>query len=820
MKEEKDHRMDTVKKAYPVLNMTCASCAASSQSILENQPGVITAAVNYANGLAQIEYEPSVTDPSKLKAALQSIGYDLMIDESADAKEALEETHQKTFRMLQYKTIGAVVLSIPIAVIGMFFMDLPYANYIMWILATPVLVLFGQQFFINAWKQLKHWSANMDTLVALSTGVAYLFSVFNTLFPNYWHRLDLHAHVYFEASAVVIAFILLGKLLEEKAKGNTSSAIKKLMGLQPKTVMMIQEGGHQMEMPVATVQVGNTLLVRPGEKIAVDGTVSQGSSFVDESMISGEPMPVAKKDKDKVFAGTINQKGSFQFIADKVGGDTLLAQIIEMVKNAQGSKAPVQKTVDKIAGFFVPVVMGISVLSLLVWVVAGGANGFTQGILAMVTVLVIACPCALGLATPTAIMVGMGKGAENGILIKDAESLESAKKVNAIILDKTGTITEGKPLVTDIAWLNGNDSLAPILVSLEKQSEHPLAEAIVRHFNLADHSSVTNFKSITGWGAEAIINHQTYYAGNEQLLQDKHISVAPELSATAEKWLTEAKTVTWFADEKQVLAVLAIADKVKSSSAEAVQTLHQLGIEVYMLTGDNETTAKAIASQVGIIHYQAGILPSGKADFVKQLQDQGKIVAMVGDGINDSSALAQADVSIAMGKGSDIAMDVAKMTIISSDLTKIPQAILLSKYTVATIRQNLFWAFIYNIIGIPLAAGILYPFNGFLLNPMIAGAAMALSSVSVVSNSLRLKLKSLHNNKPIKMEVFKFKTNINCSGCVAKVTPFLNGKKGIEKWTVDTDNEDKILTVEAPTLTAKDIIEEVTKTGFKIEQVN
>jgi Cu2+-exporting ATPase len=627
----------------------------------------------------------------------------------------------------------------------MFFMTIPYAEYIMWILATPVLVFFGRQFFINAWKQMKHRSANMDTLVALSTGVAYLFSVFNTLFPGYWLRRNLHGHVYFEASAVVIAFILLGKLLEEKAKGNTSSAIKKLMGLQPKTVTVVHEGGHQMEMPVASVKTGDTLLVKPGEKIAVDGTVSSGSSFVDESMISGEPVPVEKKAKEKVFAGTINQKGSFQFIADKVGNDTVLAQIIKMVQEAQGSKAPVQKSVDKIAGIFVPVVIGIALLSLIIWMIAGGDNAFSQGLLAMVTVLVIACPCALGLATPTAIMVGMGKGAENGILIKDAESLELAQKIDAVVLDKTGTVTEGKPVVTDICWLNNDESLLPVFVSIEKQSEHPLAEAVVKHFVTTGYPVVEHFESFTGFGAKGVVNNQSFYAGNIQLLQANHISLADELTPVAHQWLEEAKTVIYFANDKQALAIIAIADTLKDTSVKAVKQLQEAGIEVYMLTGDNESTAKAIAGLAGITHFKANILPADKALFIKELQQQGKTVAMVGDGINDSNALAQADVSIAMGKGSDIAMDVAKMTIISSDLTKIPQAIKLSKYTVSAIHQNLFWAFIYNIIGIPLAAGILYPVNGFLLNPMIAGAAMALSSVSVVSNSLRLKLKSIQS---------------------------------------------------------------------------
>src|SRR4051812_13512884 len=476
--------VDTVNKYFPVLNMSCASCASSSQSILESQPGVINAAVNYANATSQVEYIPTITSPQKLKEALQSVGYDLVIDESEEAKDTLEELHRQRYEQLRRRTIGSITLSVPLVVIGMFFMDIPYANYIMWALATPVVLIFGQQFFAGAWKQLKHRSANMDTLVALSTGVAYLFSVFNTLFPNYWHTKGLHTHVYFEASAVVIAFILLGKMLEEKAKGSTSSAIKKLMGLQPKTVTVVHAGGHQMEMPIASVKTGDTILVKPGEKIAVDGTVTTGNSYVDESMISGEPIPVEKKESDKVFAGTINQKGSFQFTADKVGGDTVLAQIIKMVQQAQGSKAPVQKLVDKIAGIFVPIVILIAIVSLVGWVIFGGENSVTQGLLALVTVLVIACPCALGLATPTAIMAGVGKGAENGILIKDAESLELAKKVNAIVLDKTGTITEGKPEVLSVKWRGDmqQEELPSLIFSIEQQSEHPLAEAVVRYF--------------------------------------------------------------------------------------------------------------------------------------------------------------------------------------------------------------------------------------------------------------------------------------------------------------------------------------------------
>lgn len=731
----------TVKKVFPVLGMTCASCAGSAESIVSFEPGVVNASVNFASGNLTVEYLPNMTNATKLQKAVQGAGYDLLIEDETKQQETLEAIHKKKFNQLKTKTIWSVILSLPVVIIGMFFMNMPYANPIMWAFSTPVLLWFGKDFFINAWKQAKHRSANMDTLVALSTGIAYIFSVFNMLFPKFWESRGLEAHVYFEAASVIIAFILLGKLLEEKAKGNTSSAIKKLMGLQPKTVVVIQPDGTEKQTAIEEVNVGDIILVKPGEKIAVDGMVTTGSSYVDESMLSGEPVPVLKEENEKVFAGTINQKGSFQFKAVKVGKETMLAQIIKMVQDAQGSKAPVQKLVDKIASIFVPVVMSIAIITFIIWLVLGGDNGVVQGLLAGITVLVIACPCALGLATPTAIMVGVGKGAENGILIKDAESLESAKKVNAIILDKTGTITEGKPEVTGISWLRNDDTTKNILLSIEKNSEHPLAEAVVKFLGDTATTPLTNFDSITGKGAKADYNEETFFVGNKKLLAENNISIAEELLKQANEWSKQAKTVIWFANNKEALSVLAISDKIKETSAQAIKELQAMDIELYMLTGDNEATAKSIAEETGIQHYKAEVLPQHKADFVRELQQQGKTVAMVGDGINDSTALATADVSIAMGKGSDIAMDVAKMTIISSDLSKIPQAIKLSKQTVATIKQNLFWAFIYNLIGIPIAAGILYPINGFLLNPMIAGAAMAMSSVSVVTNSLRLKWK-------------------------------------------------------------------------------
>lgn len=734
----------TVKKNLPVLNMSCASCASSAQTILQSQPGVVQGDVNYANGTAQLEYVPTITTPKTLKSALQSIGYDLMIDESDEAKDHLDDVQHEKFLSLKRKTIAAIALSLPVMVIGMFFMDMPYGNYVVWALTTPVVFVFGKQFFVSAWKQTKHGSANMDTLVALSTGVAYFFSVFNTVYPEYWHRRGLHAHVYFEASAVVIAFVLLGKWLEEGAKNKTSSAIKKLMGLQPKTVTVLRGDNRPEEVAIAAVNIGDVILVKPGEKIAVDGTVTTGTSFVDESMISGEPIPVEKNVGEKVFAGTINQKGSFQFSADKVGGQTVLAQIIALVQQAQGSKPPVQKLVDKIAGVFVPIVIIIAILTLLVWIFAGGENSFTHGLLAMVTVLVIACPCALGLATPTAIMAGVGKGAEQGILIKDAESLELAKKINAVVFDKTGTITEGKPAVVDMQWINHETKYISALASLEKLSEHPLAEAVVKYLGKSNFVAVENFKSITGQGVEGEVAGEKYLVGTRSLLNVNQVFIPDTLEAAASQWVHQANTVIWFANTQTALAIVAIRDNIKKTSIEAIEKLQQDGIEVYMLTGDNQVTAKAIADDVGIKNFRAEAMPADKVDVIKQLQREGKIVAMVGDGINDSGALAQADVSIAMGKGSDIAMDVAKMTIISSDLSKVHQAIRLSKMTIATIHQNLFWAFIYNTIGIPIAAGILYPVNGFLLNPMIAGAAMAFSSVSVVSNSLRLRNRTIH----------------------------------------------------------------------------
>lgn len=734
--------MNTTKttQTFPVLDMSCAACATRVEKTLNRQPGVYHAQVNYAAATATVEYNPQECTPETLKDAIQNAGYDLVIETNAQKEKIAEDAHSRKYRQLKQRTIFSLMLSVPVAIIGMCFMDWTYANYVMWILSTPVVFWLGRDFYRNAWKQLKHRTSNMDTLVAVSTGFAYTFSLFNLFWPEFWLSRGIHPHVYFEAASVIISFILLGRLLEEKAKGNTSEAIKKLMGLQPATVTILTPEGQLKEIPVEQVQQGQRLVVKPGNRIAVDGTVYEGSSYVDESMLTGEPLPTEKIPGAKVYAGTINQKGSFSFIADKVGSETVLAHIIRMVQDAQGSKAPVQQLVDRIAAIFVPTILSIAVLSFLVWIWLDSSNGFTHGLLAAVTVTIIACPCALGLATPTAIMVGIGKGAENGILIKDAESLETARKVNAIVLDKTGTLTEGRPTVTDISDPLLQSPLGDVLFTLESASEHPLAQAIVQH-QTRQLLPMEEFESLTGLGVRGKINGTCYYAGNRRLLETHHLTVSPALTEEAARLSQEAKTVIWLADSQQALGLVAIADRIKPTSRKAVRQLQEMGISTYMLTGDNPETAQRIAAQCGITHFQAEVLPQQKAQFINDLQKEGKIVAMVGDGINDSAALAQADLSIAMGKGSDIAMDVAKMTLISSDLNKITDAIRLSQATVRTIRENLFWAFIYNLIGIPVAAGILYPINGFLLNPMIAGAAMAMSSVSVVSNSLRLKRK-------------------------------------------------------------------------------
>lgn len=738
---KKKNEMETtsyITKTFPVAGMGCASCAVKIGKRLEAQPGVFRADINYAASTATVTFDPAKCSVEGLQAAVRAAGYELLADDPSGTEAArLDEAR---YESLKRRTVWAAVLALPVLVIGMFFMHTPGMGYLLWALSTPILFWLGRGFYIDAWQQLRHGSANMDTLVALSTGVAYLFSLFNLLCPAFWLERGIEPHLYFEAASVIVAFILAGRLMEERAKRNTSTAIRKLMGLQPRTVTLITQAGERT-VPVEAVRPADLVAVKPGERIPVDGTVREGTSYVDESMLNGEPVPVYKHPGETVYAGTVNQRGSLRFEAAKVGEDTLLGQIVRMVRDAQSSKAPVQRLVDRIAGVFVPTIIVIAVLSCLAWILFAPSDGLTHGVLALVTVLIIACPCALGLATPTALMVGIGKGAERGILIRDAASLETAKAVDTVVLDKTGTLTEGHPEVADSIWTSGSEPARSILYSLEKRSEHPLSEAVAASLHVDESVVLTDFESIPGRGITAKMNNGTYFAGNRALLDEQGVRIDTFLLEKAEEWLRQAYTVVWFADARQAIAAIALTDRIKATSAEAVARLHAMGIEVHMLTGDNPLSAQAVARQTGIRHYRAGMLPADKTAYIARLQTAGRKVAMAGDGINDSAALAQADLSIAMGQGSDIAMDAAQATILSSDLRKIPEMIRLSQQTVRTIRENLFWAFIYNLIAVPVAAGALYPLWGFLLDPMIGGAAMALSSVSVVANSLRLKRK-------------------------------------------------------------------------------
>lgn len=736
-----------VKNNYKVGGMTCAACAVSLESYLSSVRGIASVAVNYPNQSVFIAYDPDLVSEKRIQEKVQEIGYNIIVGDESEVEIKFNQLEEKRLKKLKSKLIFSALFSIPIFIMSMFLMGkIPNENWIMMIIAIPALFWSGAEFFVNAWNKLKHFSASMDTLVALSTGVAFFFSVFNTIFPSFFLERGMTPHVYYESAVIIVTFILLGRFLEEKAKSKTSSAIKKLMGLKPKEVCVVRNG-VEVVIPFDEIRKGDLIVLKPGEKVPVDGKVKKGESFIDESMISGEPIPLLKVKGDKVFAGTINQKGALKILAQKVGKDTLLSQIIKQVRQAQASKPEIQKLADKVAGIFVPIVILIAALSFVVWYNLGPNPSGTYALLTFITVLIIACPCALGLATPTALMVGIGKGAEQGILIKDAQVLETAFKVDTLILDKTGTITEGVPKLTDCIWGSGVDSefLQRLILSIESESEHPIASAIVGHFKDIETQAIPidDFQSITGMGASAKIDDDRFFIGNEKLMLENNISVPIHLAEQAEALKLEAKTVVYFAWKDCVVAVIAVSDAVKESSVSAIKSIQNRGIKVYMLTGDNAQTASVIAEKVGIKDYKAEVMPSDKGDFVKMLQQKGKVVAMVGDGINDSEALALADTGIAMGSGTDIAMESAGITLMNSDLNQVDKAIQLSKATMRTIKQNLFWAFIYNLIAIPIAAGVLYPINGFLLNPMIAGAAMALSSISVLMNSLRLKNKSI-----------------------------------------------------------------------------
>lgn len=729
-----------VSATFPVLNMACAACSAAVEKTLQQQRGVISASVNLAAAQAHVEYDARVTSYRKLAKAVKAAGF-VLVEPSDGSATVVADYRRDRLHHKRVCMIGSLVFALPLIVLSMWMPHIPYLHYILWALATPVL-FFGHDFYKGAWQQARHGRASMDTLVAVSTSVAYLFSVFNTLFPEFWLERGLEPHVYFEASAGIIAFVSIGKLLEERAKDSTTTAIEKLMGLQPRRVSRILPDGSTEDIDIAQVAVGDCVMARPGERIAVDGVVVSGDSYVDESMLTGEPMPVHKSEGEKLFCGTLNGKGVLYYTAQKTGDATLLSRIIRVVQEAQGSKMPVQRIVDKVSGIFVPVVISIAVAAFVVWMLLGGGDAFSHALLAFVTVLVIACPCALGLATPTAITVGIGKAASQGILIKNAEALETACRVTSVVLDKTGTLTQGHPAVVHEMW-SGDEAVRSVLYSIESRSEHPLAQAVMAHLSGCQAVEVSDFSTLPGRGVLATSSGKNYYVGNRRLMEEVGVQFPVPMVEVAERWEEDANTVIWFASDGEALAVMAIADPLKMSSPQAVERMQALGMKVYMLTGDNHATAQAVARQVGIQHVEAGVLPEQKAAYISRLQQAGEVVAMIGDGINDSAALAQADVSIAMGQGSDIAMDVAGMTIISSDLLKVSQAVAISQHTVRTIRQNLFWAFIYNVIGIPVAAGVLYPINGFLLNPMIASVAMALSSVSVVSNSLRLKWKKV-----------------------------------------------------------------------------
>ena len=716
-----------MKKTFPIKGMRCASCANTIEKALLKTEGVKSAVVNFAAEKATIEWEEKKVKVEKLAEAVKGIGYELAAEEPKhhDHTAMMKE---KEIKQLKKKLLVSGSLAI-IVLIGSLTKLL--SPQIQFLLTTPVLFWGGKQFFQGTWRGIKNMTANMDTLISVGTSAAYLYSTVVSFFPSVLVSGGIEAEVYFDTAAVIITLILLGRFLEVNAKGKASEAIKKLMGLTPKTARVIRSKKEQ-DIPIAEVKVGDIIIVRPGEKIPVDGVIIEGQSAADESMVTGESMPVEKKLNDKVIGATINKSGSFKFKAVKVGKETVLAQIIKLVEEAQGSKAPIQRLADLVSAYFVPMVIAIAILTFIVWFLFGPSPALTFALVNFVAVLIIACPCALGLATPTAIMVGTGKGAEHGILIKDAAALEIAHKIKTIILDKTGTLTKGEPEVTDVSGAEGKHILQ-LAASVERNSEHPLGQAIVKKAKEKKLKlfEPKKFTSITAKGVQAIIKGKQVYVG--KML--KKLKANP----WAEKLANQGKTVVYVYLEKNLLGMIAIADTLKENSKKAVTALHQLGLEVVMITGDNEKTAKAIARQAGIKRVLAEVLPKDKAEKVNQLQKEGKLTAMVGDGINDAPALAASDVGIAMGAGTDVAMESAGITLMKSDLMDLVAAISLSKQTMRIIKQNLFWAFFYNSALIPVAAGVLYPFFGLLLNPMFASGAMAFSSLSVILNSLRLK---------------------------------------------------------------------------------
>jgi len=749
---EVGYGMATKKSIFPVAGMTCASCVARAEEALSSVPGVVSASVNLSSEKATVEYIEG-TELAELRRAVKEAGYEL--GSEAETLEDVTIAARRESRAVRNRFILAITLGALILVLG-FVPSFVGKLYLFWALATPVQFWAGLRFYRGAWGALKHRTADMNTLIAVGTSAAYLYSVVAILFPRLFVAAGREPHVYFDTAALIIGLILLGRFLEARARGQTSEAIKKLIGMQPKTARIIRDG-EEGEIPVDDVQVGDLILVRPGERVPVDGVIRQGYSSIDESMITGESIPVEKKAGDEVIGATINKTGSFQFEATKVGKDTTLAQIIRLVEEAQGSKAPIQRLADVIASYFVPIVIGIAIVTFIVWYFVGPAPALTFALLNFVAVLIIACPCALGLATPTAIMVGTGKGAEHGILIRSAEALERAHKITTVLLDKTGTLTQGEPMVTDVIAIPSSspEEVLRLAASAERSSEHPLGEAIVRAASekKLELSSASDFSAVPGHGVEASVEGKRLLLGNLRLIKDRGLSLNG-LEGEANHLWEKGKTVMFLGIDSQVVGVIAVADTLKPNAKEAVEELHKMGIEVVMLTGDNQRTAEAIAREVGIDRAFAEVLPEHKAQEVKKLQTEGKVVAMVGDGINDAPALAQADIGIAIGTGTDVAMETGEVTLISGDLTGIVTAISLSKRTMRAIKQNLFWAFAYNTALIPIAAGVLYFAFGStgvpsglhfilgdygFLNPILAAGAMAASSITVVSNSLRLR---------------------------------------------------------------------------------
>jgi Cu2+-exporting ATPase len=717
------------KEVFAVTGMACAACAGSVESMIASLPGVSSASANYAGANVFVSYDPDTISPADFVKSVESIGYGLIIEEE-NLTEKLAEIEFKHFNELKRKLWVAGIFTLPVFVLSMFHIfHLEYKNWILLILSLPVILLSGSEFYSNAWKQAKHRMVNMDTLVALSTGFAFIFSLVNTVFPTIFLSAGLEPHVYFESATVIIAFILAGKFLEERSKSKASSVIRSLMGLQPKN-LTVSRDGTEIELPLSMVTSGDKVMVRPGDRIPVDGVVESGDSYIDESMISGEPLPVFKTSGTNVFAGTLNSNGNLIITASKTGKNTLLAGIIAMVQEAQSAKPPIQKLADKIASVFVPIVLALSAVTFIVWWLFGPQPSVTFAFLTTISVLIIACPCALGLATPTALMAGIGRGASQGILIRNAENLETACKINAVIFDKTGTLTTGKPTVTKSEWFKEDETLKQLLYSIEKRSGHPLAYAVASLFEGMQMLPVDNFEDIPGKGVKASFLNHSCVVGNKALMTDNGIHVPGG---------SDNDNSVFFASNLEVVAAFSVEDTLRDNALDAVKKLQREGIEVFMLTGDKEATAALMAEKAGIKNYFAGVLPADKNHFVKDLRRKGYKVAMVGDGINDSAAMAEADLGIAMSTGSDIAIDSAGIILMKGDLRAVAEAISLSKITVRIIRQNFFWAFFYNIIAIPIAAGLLYPFTGFLLSPMIAGAAMAMSSVTVVLNSLRLK---------------------------------------------------------------------------------